>query len=129
MPRKTVTRLGSCHSEPVAPEFERGFDPNLLNKMQDLAAAGLTPTCALELIKLLIEEVPSASKEGMERLKMLDKLINTARAMMETRLKTQEAAEIAARLDEIELRIEALATQGPAPSPAPSEIWNARDPQ
>jgi len=128
MPRKNLSRLESCVSESIAPEAEPGFDPTLLNKMQELVAAGLNPSSALELIKVLIEEVPSASKEGMERLKMLDKLLNTARAMMETRLKTQEAAEIAGRLDEMELRIETLASRGPVASPAPSEVWNVREP-
>jgi len=128
MPRKNLSRLESCLSETIAPESESGFDPTLLKKMQELAAAGLTPSSALELIKVLIEEVPSASKESMERLKMLDKLLNTARAMMETRLKTQEAAEIAGRLDEMELRIEALASRGSVASPAPAEVWNVREP-
>jgi len=126
MPKGTITRLESCLPETMAPDLEAGFDPNLLKKMQELAAAGLNPSSALELIRLLIEEVPSASKEGMERLKMLDKLLNTARAMMETRLKTQEAAEIAARLDEIEERMETLASRGPLPTPAITEVRNVR---
>ncbi len=42
---------------------------------------------------------------------MVDKLLNTARAMMETRLKNEEAGAIAARLDEMELLMGKLAIQ------------------
>ena len=87
------------------------FDPSFLLQIRALAAAGLTPSSALALITQLIAETPEASKETMDRIKMVDKLLNTARAMMETRLKNEEAAAIAARLDEMELFIERLAIQ------------------
>ncbi len=87
------------------------FDPSFLSQIQELAASGLTPSSALSLITKLIAEAPGASKEAMERIKMVDKLLNTARAMMETRLKNEEAAAISAKLDEMELLIEKLAIQ------------------
>lgn|GEM_PF-1287589 len=66
----------------------------------------LTAASALALISRLIGEVSAASPEKLDRIKLMDKLINTARAMMETRLKTEEAAAISARIDELENRIE-----------------------
>jgi hypothetical protein len=87
-------------SAPSAPAS--GFDPGFILRMQEIAAAGLNPSSALELIIRLIAEVPAASKESMEQIKMLDKLLNTARAMMETRLKNEEAAELSSRLEKLE---------------------------
>ncbi len=89
------------------------FDPSLAEQMREIITAGLTPSSALDLVMRLIAEVPAASKESMEQIKMLDKLINTARAMMETKLKTEEAAAIAARIDELECQLEALTTSRP----------------
>ena len=83
-------------------------EPSLATQMRHIIAAGLTPSSALDLLMRLIAEVPAASKESMEHIKMLDKLINTARAMMETKLKTEEAAAIAARIDDLECRLQAL---------------------
>jgi hypothetical protein len=68
----------------------------------------LTAASALALITRLIAEVPGATAEKLDRIKLVDKLINTARAMMETRLKTEEAAAISARIDELENRIEKM---------------------
>jgi hypothetical protein len=97
-------------------------DPSLTEQMRDIITAGLTPSSALDLLMRLIAEVPVASKESMEHIKMLDKLINTARAMMETKLKTEEAAAIAARIDELECQLEALTTSRPGRSvSAPEE--------
>jgi hypothetical protein len=87
-------------SAPTAPS--NGFDTALILRMQEIAASGLNPSSALDLIIRLIAEVPAASKESMEQIKMLDKLLNTARAMMETRLKNEEAAELSLRLEKLE---------------------------
>jgi hypothetical protein len=94
-----------------ATEAEIQFDPSFLLQIRGIAAAGLTPSSALALITQLIAETPEASKETMDRIKMVDKLLNTARAMMETRLKNEEAAAIAARLDEMEILIEKFTIQ------------------
>jgi hypothetical protein len=88
---------------------DREFDPSFVRQMRKIVTAGLTPTSALDLVMRLIAEVPAASKESMDQIKMLDKLINTARAMMETKLKTDEAAVIAARIDELQHQLETLA--------------------
>jgi hypothetical protein len=84
------------------------FDPAFVRHMREIVTAGLSPSSALDLVMRLIAEVPTVSKESMDQIKVLDKLINTARAMMETRLKTEEATTIAARIDELEHRLEAL---------------------
>jgi hypothetical protein len=80
--------------------------------MQEIAYAGLNPSSALELIIRLIAEVPAASKESMEQIKMLDKLLNTARAMMEIRLKNEEAADLSRRLEQLEIRLMELLHAG-----------------
>lgn len=102
------------------------FDPAFLERIRDIARSNLTPSSALDLLARLIAEVPAASKQTLEEIKMLDKLLNTARAMMETRLKNEEAAAIAARLSEMESWIKRLATQRIADQRRPREIWNDR---
>jgi len=101
-------------TQPEVHNPDRGCDDSvsclqLQERLQEITSDGLTPASALDLISLLIQEMPSASKETIERTKMLDKLLNTARALMETRLKTQEAVELAGRLRELEVRVEELA--------------------
>ncbi len=105
---------------------ESGFDPDSVCRMRDMIALGLTPSSALDLLTHLIGEIPTASKENMDRLKMLDKFLNTARAMIETRLKTEEAAAIAARLDEMENRLAALVADRPAAGDRAVEVWDDR---
>jgi hypothetical protein len=107
-----------------ATNAETQFDPSFLLQIRELAAAGLTPSSALVLITQLIAETPEASKETMDRIKMVDKLLNTARAMMETRLKNEEAAAISARLDEMEATIEKIAIQKAGEPNQCSEIRN-----
>lgn len=108
------------------PASESGFDPDSLRRMRDMMALGLTPSLALDLLTHLIGEIPTASKADMDRLKMLDKFLNTARAMMETRLKTEEAAAIAARLDEMERRMAAMAAEKLAAGERAQEVWDDR---
>jgi hypothetical protein len=106
-----VPKVSLPDAKKPAISAETQFDPSFLLQIRELASAGLTPSSALALITQLIAETPEASKETMDRIKMVDKLLNTARAMMETRLKDEEATAIAARLDEMELLIEKLAIQ------------------
>jgi hypothetical protein len=101
------------------------FDPDFIRGMREIAASGLNPSSALDLIVRLIAEVPAASREAMDRIKMLDKLLNTARAMMETRLKNEDAAEIAARLDQMEMRMQELLNKESEAESRPLEVWHA----
>jgi hypothetical protein len=100
------------------------FDPGLLTAMKEIVSSGLTPSSALDLLTRLIAEVPATSKEDMEQIKLMDKLLNTARAIMETRLKNEEAAEIASRLEEMEIRLERLVAEKVLDSKRPEEVWN-----
>jgi len=111
--RQTEKSSAASFEEETKPatNADTQFDPSFLLQIRELAAAGLTPSSALALLTQLIAETPEASKETMDRIKMVDKLLNTARAMMETRLKNEEAAAISARLDEMELLIEKLSIQ------------------
>jgi hypothetical protein len=113
-------------SNATGPDDADSFDPTFLERIKDLVSSNLTPSSALDLLARLIAEVPAASKQTLEEIKMLDKLLNTARAMMETRLKNEEAAAIAARLNEMEVWIKRLVTQKVADPKRPREIWNDR---
>ncbi|MBI5569302.1 MAG: hypothetical protein HY914_05090 [Desulfomonile tiedjei] len=106
-------------TEPASP-----FDPSLVDQMREIVSAGLTPSSALDLVMRLIAEVPAASKESMDQIKVLDKLINTARAMMETKIKSEEAAAIAMRLDDLERRIQELLSARLSGAARPAEVWN-----
>jgi hypothetical protein len=112
-------------SSPAAPCTDsQAAPPDPLDTAGDAASLVLTPGSALELLTRLIAEIPTASKETLDRLKLLDKLLNTARAMMETRLKTEEVSDVAARIDELELRIERMAMHGDSDSCRPREVWH-----
>jgi hypothetical protein len=114
----------SGRSEEAAVSQRTPFDPGLLAVMKQIVGSGLTPSSALDLLTRLIAEVPTTSKEGMEQIKMMDKLLNTAKAIMETRLKNEEAAEIANRLEEMETRLERLAAEKGLANKRPVEVWN-----
>lgn len=103
------------------------FDQDSLAKMRAVAVSGLNPSSALDLLARLIAEVPLASKQTMDRIKTVDKLISTARSVMETKLKNEEVAALTTRLDEIETRIERLAARGTDRTHQPTEIWNRPD--
>lgn len=118
-------------SVPVIPSDERleassPFDAGLLENMRGIAGSGLNPSSALDLLGQLIAEVPAASKETLDRIKTMDKLINTARSMMETKLKNEEAAAITQRLNEMELEMDRIAAQS-AGAGRSVEIWNKRE--
>jgi hypothetical protein len=107
--------------EPPSP-----FDAGLLENMRAIAGAGLNPSSALNLLGRLISEVPSASKETLDRIKTMDKLINTARSMMDTKLKNEEAAAIMQRLNEMEREMDRIAAETADPGRS-VEIWNKRE--
>jgi hypothetical protein len=114
----------SDRSEQTSESHPTSFDPGLFAAMKEVAGSGLTPSSALDLLTRLIAEVPTTSKEGLDQIKMMDKLLNTARAMMETRLKNEDTAEIATRLDEMENRLERLAAEKALENRRPVEVWN-----
>lgn len=89
--------------DPSAP-----FGPDLLGRMREISVSGLDPSSVLDLLARLISEAPSASKAAMDKIKMIDSLVKTARAMMETKLKHDDAAAIMKRLDEIETQMDKM---------------------
>ena len=109
------------------PGAEDAFDPALISEMQALANSGLNPASILNLLGRLIAEVPSASKENMDRIKIMDKLLNTARSIMETTLKHDKAVAIMKRLDELEEQMERVAAEQTRVSSKPQEIWKNRE--
>lgn len=123
-PVKESTRTGSNEQLPDQPD---AFDPILISEMQSLANSGLNPASILDLLGRLIAEVPSASKENMDRIKIMDKLLNTARSIMETTLKHDKAVAIMRRLDELEDQMERVATEQTRVSSMPREIWKNRE--
>lgn len=110
----------------IASSCETSFDPAFVERIRKIAQTHFTPSSALELLARLISEVPAASKETMEQIKMLDKLLNTARAIMETRLKNEEAAAIAGKLTHLEGLMKRVAAQRAAEQSRPREVWNDR---
>jgi hypothetical protein len=66
------------------------------------------PRQALKLLVALINEVPAADKEKIDRIKLMDKLISTTRSMMETHQKHEEAVVMNRRITEIETRVREL---------------------
>lgn len=124
--RKKKNSASDELAESNGTEFEPLFDPELAERIRGFSLGDLTPSTALELIARLIGAVPTSQKEGLEQIKLMDKLLNTARAMMETRLKNDEAAAIAARLDEMESWIKRLAEEKKGDTKKPREIWNGR---
>ncbi len=103
------------------------FDTEILSKIRGLPASGLNPGSALDLIGLLMAEVPSASKDTMEKIKMIDSLIKTSRSMMEIKLKNDEVLAITNRLDELEAQLEKIAETDTRCGQRPAEIWKRPD--
>jgi hypothetical protein len=100
-------KSGRIRAAPDPPEeSSEGFA--CLDRIASLEAEGLSPSSALALLAGLIAELPDASKEKIERIKTMDKLMNTARALMETRLKTEDADRLFARVEAVERRMDRL---------------------
>ncbi|MBI5249393.1 MAG: hypothetical protein HY912_07855 [Desulfomonile tiedjei] len=110
----------------IASNDVNSVDSAFADRIRKIAQTEFTPSSALELLAQLISEVPAASKETMEQIKMLDKLLNTARAMMETRLKNEEAAAIAGKLCQLEGWMKRIAAKRMSQQSRPREIWNDR---
>lgn len=122
---KTETDLDPV-SDGMTSNDTGSFDTAFAARIREIVQSDLTPSSGLELLAQLISEVPAASKETMEQIKILDKLLNTARGMMETRLKNEEAATIAGKLNQLEAWLKRIAAQRMADQKRPREVWNDR---
>lgn len=89
------------------------FSAKLQSELRRLASSGLNPSSALRLLTRLVIESASADKNRIEKLKMMDKLLNTGRALMETGIKHEETALILGRLEQLEARLEQLQKKAP----------------
>lgn len=106
---------------------ETPFDEALVERLETITLGGLTPGTALDLLAGLMIHVPSASKETVDRIKTVDKLMNTARAMMETKIRNDEVIRLTERLEELEGRLaEFASSEADTNLAAPVEIWGAR---
>ena len=91
------------------------YSDELERILAGLCAGGLTADGALRVVAMLIAEAPDASRQKIDQLKIMDKLINTSRGLMETRMKTGEAEALAQKLETLENELEGLATQRKTP--------------
>ena len=89
------------------------FSAKLQSELRRLSSSGLNPSSALRLLTHLVIESASADKNRIEKLKMMDKLLNTGRALMETGIKHEETALILGRLEQLEARLEQLQKKAP----------------
>ena len=87
------------------------FNDDLMRSLSGLVKDGLTADAALRAVALLIAEAPDASRQKIDQLKIMDKLLNTSRALMETRLKTGEAESLQKKLEELERELANVAAQ------------------
>ena len=90
----------------VPPDDEISFDTELLERVSGIALSGISAASALDLMSQLLANVPDANKGEMDKIKLMDKLINSARHMIETKLKTDDLPAIMKRLDEMEAQID-----------------------
>ena len=86
------------------------YSDELSQALASLGSYGLTADAALRVVAMLIAEAPEASRQKIDQLKIMDKLINTSRGLMETRMKTGEAEALAQKLESLELELAGLAT-------------------
>lgn len=85
------------------------YNGDLIQSLTGLSTHGLTADAALRVTALLIAEAPDASRQKIDQLKIMDKLLNTSRALMETRLKTGDAESLSKKLAELERELAELA--------------------
>lgn len=104
--KQSGTKL--LESVETGPAEEESFSEQMRLELDRLDDSGLSPTSALRLLKSLVIESAAADKTKIEKLKMMDKLLNTARAVMETSVKHEETAIIRERLEQLEARLEQL---------------------
>lgn len=82
-------------------------------KLNELADSGVATAAALDLLGSLLHESSTASKTKIEQIKLMDKLLNTCRAFIETRIKTEEILAITGKLDELERRMDTFRVKLP----------------
>ena len=87
MPPRNRTKPEIIEAADLAPAGQGAFSEQMWAGLSLLKDSGLSPATALNLLKTLIVESAYADKTEIEKLKLMDKLLNTARALMETSIK------------------------------------------
>lgn len=113
MAPRRVTKAELVDIDQAGEKESDSFSEQLEAELRMLGAGGLNPPSALRFLTRLIIETASADKNRIERLKMMDKLLNTGRALMETGIRHEETAMILGRLQQLEARLEKLHKTGP----------------
>lgn len=113
MPPRKVTKTELVDVEQTGSASADTISEKLQSELRRLASSGLNPSSALRLLTHLVIESASADKNRIEKLKMMDKLLNTGRALMETGIKHEETALILGRLEQLEARLEQLQKKAP----------------
>lgn len=108
MPPRKVAKAELVDLDQARESESDSFSEQLEAELRMLGAGGLNPPSALRFLTRLIVESASADKNRIEKLKMMDKLLNTGRALMETGIRHEETAMILGRLQQLETRLEKL---------------------
>ncbi len=108
--------------ENIPPEDDIQFEPEFLERVSGIALSGISPASALDLMAKLLTEIPTASKSAIDKIKVMDKVINSARQMLETKVKTEDVPAIMKRLDEMEAEMDKLASAGTNSSETLSDL-------
>jgi phosphoenolpyruvate carboxylase len=106
MPPRSRKKPEIIEAADLAPAGQGAFSEQMWAGLSLLKDSGLSPATALNLLKTLIVESAYADKTEIEKLKLMDKLLNTARALMETSIKHEETAAIMARIEQLEARLQ-----------------------
>lgn len=108
MPNRPFKSIVPIDEAPDSKVESDEFTDDTLNKLADVKLRGADPDKSLELIGKLVNETAGASKTKMEQIKIMDKLLNTGRAVFETKLKTEEAELMGERLEAMEQKLSRL---------------------
>jgi hypothetical protein len=86
----------------------------LTGRLKIASQKGFDPDRAMWIIVSLLAEAAEADKEKLDRIKCMDKLINSGRHIFELKIKTEEAAAVHRRLEDLELRVEQVVASAAA---------------
>jgi hypothetical protein len=83
-------------------DLEAAFAPTTEAKITALSQGELTAGAGLSALTLLLGEAIQAEKIKMDRIKVMDKLLNTGKAFLEAKIKCEEVSLLTERLDRLE---------------------------
>ncbi len=83
-------------------ELGAAFSAATEEKIAALETGELTAGAGLSALTSLLGEAIHAEKTKIERIKVMDKLLNTGKALLEAKIKCEEAAVLTERLERLE---------------------------